>query len=259
MEIGAITEYVDAAQVTLYVFWVFFFLVLFYLFAEGKREGYPLETDELDPARRRKLAGVTAVPSPKEFLLEDGSKVLAPDPSRADSSVLKARATSRVAGHAIEPDGDPLLAGVGPGAYAQRADTPDLTADGKPKIVPLRTAEGYHVDENDPDPRGMEVVGADGQTGGTVKDLWIDLPEHLLRFLEVDVGDGKTVLFPSNMITVEGNPQKVQVRALLASQFKNVPTIASASQVTRLEEDRIYGYFGAGTLYATHKRAEPLL
>jgi len=53
MEIGAITGYVDAAQVVLYVFWVFFFILLYYLFAEGKWEGYPLETDELEPGKRR--------------------------------------------------------------------------------------------------------------------------------------------------------------------------------------------------------------
>jgi photosynthetic reaction center H subunit len=32
--------------------------------------------------------------------------------------------------------GDPLLAGVGPGAWAQRADVPDME-HGEPKIVPL--------------------------------------------------------------------------------------------------------------------------
>ena len=259
MEIGGLTEYVDAAQVVLYVFWAFFFVLLYYLFAEGKREGYPLETDELDPAKRRKLAGITAVPSPKSFLLEDGSTVLVPDPSRADVVQLKAKPVSRVAGHPIEPDGDPLLAGVGPGSYAMRADKPDLTWDGKPKIVPMRAAPDIHVDKNDPDPRGMDVVGADNKVGGTVKELWVDVPEHLLRFLEVDVGEGKTVLFPSNLITVEGNPRVVKVRSLLSTQFANVPPIASGTQITRLEEEKIYGYFGAGTLYATWRRAEPLL
>ena len=53
MEIGAITEYVDVAQVVLYVFWIFFFLVIFYLHTENKREGYPLVTDHLDPEKRK--------------------------------------------------------------------------------------------------------------------------------------------------------------------------------------------------------------
>ena len=33
--------------------------------------------------------------------------------------------------------------GVGPAAYAERADTPDLTVDGAPKIVPLRVAPDF--------------------------------------------------------------------------------------------------------------------
>ena len=41
--------------------------------------------------------------------------------------------------------------------------------------------------------------------------------------------------------------------------FANIPQVASSTQITRLEEEKIYGYFGAGTLYATWRRAEPLL
>ena len=39
-----------------------------------------------------------------------------------------------------EPTGDPMRDGVGPASYAQRADMPDLTFEGLPKIVPLRVA-----------------------------------------------------------------------------------------------------------------------
>jgi photosynthetic reaction center H subunit len=42
---GAITQYIDVAQVVLYVFWVFFFGLIFYLRREDKREGYPLVYD----------------------------------------------------------------------------------------------------------------------------------------------------------------------------------------------------------------------
>ena len=73
MEIGAITEYIDAAQVVLYVFWAFFFYIIYYLVQENKREGYPLDSDSLDPAGRRKIAGITSVPSPKKFEMEDGT------------------------------------------------------------------------------------------------------------------------------------------------------------------------------------------
>ena len=37
MENGAITQYIDVAQVVLYLFWVFFFGLVAYLTIEGKR------------------------------------------------------------------------------------------------------------------------------------------------------------------------------------------------------------------------------
>ena len=45
MPTGAITQYIDVAQLTLYAFWIFFALLIVYLRREDKREGYPLESD----------------------------------------------------------------------------------------------------------------------------------------------------------------------------------------------------------------------
>ena len=36
--------YLDVAQVTLYVFWIFFACLIFYLRREDRREGYPLDS-----------------------------------------------------------------------------------------------------------------------------------------------------------------------------------------------------------------------
>lgn len=41
METGAITQYVDVAQLVLYAFWLFFFGLIWYLQRESHREGYP--------------------------------------------------------------------------------------------------------------------------------------------------------------------------------------------------------------------------
>ena len=84
-----------------------------------------------------------------------------------------------------------MLDGVGPGAYADRAETPDLTFEGLPKIVPLRVATDFTIEPRDPDPRGMEVIGADGQTGGVVRDAWVDRSETLIRYLEVEIASGR--------------------------------------------------------------------
>ena len=42
MRIIEFTRYIDLAQVSLYLFWLFFFALVFYLRKEDKREGYPL-------------------------------------------------------------------------------------------------------------------------------------------------------------------------------------------------------------------------
>ncbi len=42
-------------------------------------------------------------------------------------------------------------------------------------------------------------------------------------------------------------------------QFVNVPTTKDPDRVTMLEEEKVVGYYGGGTLYATPERAEPLL
>jgi hypothetical protein len=44
----------------------------------------------------------------------------------------------------------------------------------------------------------------------------------------------------------------------LAHQFANVPQTQSPHQITMLEEEKITAYYGAGTLYATPERQEPL-
>ena len=42
-------------------------------------------------------------------------------------------------------------------------------------------------------------------------------------------------------------------------QFADVPGLRNADQITMLEEEKISAYYGAGTLYATPERQEPLV
>jgi len=255
---GAVTSTIDVAQVVLYLFWVFFAGLVYYLHRENKREGYPLESSS-DIGRQR-YEGFPATPEPKTFTMPSGQVFQAPGPNTKFEPLVGGESTSRVPGSPIVPIGNPLLAGVGPGAYAQRADVPDTTLEGAPRIVPLRIAEGYDVSHRDPDPRGMPVYGGDDLVGGTVVDLWVDQSEAIFRFLEVEVdapGGKRHVLVPMNLAVVQA--RRVKVRSILSTHFADVPGTRSPEQITRLEEDRIYGYYGAGTLYALPSRQEPLI
>ncbi len=94
-------------------------------------------------------------------------------------------ATVRDISAPIRPVGDPMGQNLGPGAWADRADVPDLTYHGEPKVVPMAVAAGFSVATEDSDPRGMRVVGCDGKTGGTVVELWVDKSEPQIRYLEL--------------------------------------------------------------------------
>jgi len=255
---GAITGYIDVAQIVLYVFWVFFAGLIYYLQRESKREGFPLESD-LPSGEVLVSPGVVGMPGPKTFHPAHGESVTVPNDKRSPQT-LKAAPMHGWIGAPLEPTGNPMLDGVGPGAWADRADVPDLTIEGDPKIVPLRVAGGYGVAEKDPDPRGMKVIGADGEVGGTVTDLWIDKSEMVFRYMELTVrvgDDWRQVMLPMNFARVTRDEVKVQ--SILAHQFAQVPGLRQAEQVTLLEEEKIMAYYGGGTLYATPDRQEPLV
>jgi photosynthetic reaction center H subunit len=253
MEKGSLGSYLDVAQVTLYLFWAFFAALIYYLHRENKREGYPLESDR---SRYVTVQGFPPVPKPKTYLLHDGSTVQAP--RKEEPEIVNGTPIAAFPGAPIEPNGDPMTAGVGPGSWARRADKPDLTADGRVKIVPLRADPEFSVASEDPDPRGFSVIGADGAKGGTIVDAWVDRSEVLFRYFEVDVG-GRSVLLPVNFARVDADARRVTVESILGSQFARVPAIKSRDAITMLEEEKVMAYFGAGTLYATPTRAEPLL
>ena len=256
--------YMDVAQVTLYVFWVFFGCLIYYLRREDKREGYPLESDRSEGSGGRvRVQGFPAIPSPKTFKLADGRTVLAPRAQR-DLRPIMARPLGAHLGAPLVPTGNPMLDGVGPAAYAERSNHPDHTVDGAPMIVPLRAAHGFSVASEDPDPRGWEVCGADREVAGTVSDLWVDRAEPQIRYFEVQIdsaqgGASKRVLLPITAAKIEVSRKRINVQSILASQFVTVPALSNPDQVTLREEDAITAYYASGNLYATPARAEPFL
>jgi photosynthetic reaction center H subunit len=296
MQSGA---YLDVAQVTLYVFWIFFACLIYYLRREDKREGYPLDSTALGGGV---VHGFPRMPDPKSYLLSSGHIATLPN-HKNDRRDVAVAPIARWPGAPVEPTGNPMLDGVGPGSWADREDVPELNIDKIPCIVPLRVAEGTFLESRDPDPRGMLVIGADREIAGVVTDVWVDRAEALIRYLEVEVGatgaaapsatvvavtpvvvtppsgvpvpgavvevatataapqaaGPKRVLLPMPFAKIDGRRGRVRVSAILGGQFADVPVTASPVQVTKLEEDRIVGYYGAGTLYATPARQEPLL
>ncbi len=257
MQSGAITQYIDVAQLVLYAFWIFFAGLIYYLHQENKREGYPLESNV--PGKGR-IVGFPGIPPAKTYLLADGSTVTVPRPAEL-AGTIAGTPSSHFPGAPLHPVGAAMRAGVGPGAYAQRRDIVDVTIEGQARIVPLRAAPDFDLSPKDVDPRGLPVFGCDGGSGGVVRDVWVDRAEIVVRYLEVETSTGaggrSTVLLPVNFSRI--GKRKVLVDSVLGSDFAGVPQTRDPDRITFLEEERVMAYYGAGTLYATPGRAEPLL
>lgn len=259
---GSLGGSLDVAQMVLYAFWLFFAGLIWYLRQEDRREGYPLEEDATGRYNKNPFL---FIPPKKTFVLPHGQGAKQVPDFVRDTRPLSAKRFAKAPGSPIEPLGNPLLAGVGPGSWAERAEHPDMTAHGDPRIVPLRLAAGFAIAEGETDPRGLSVVACDGKVAGTVADVWVDRSEHLIRYYEVAVAAGETVrnvLLPNNFVVIQtgrGNRRQLYVHAVTAAQFADVPATGQDGIVTLREEDKIAAYFGAGLLYAVSDRQESLL
>lgn len=259
MQTGAITSYVDVAQLALYAFWLFFAGLIFYLLRENKREGYPLVAADRAGVSPVIVQGWPEIPAQKAFPMPDGTNLMIPKPEHREP-LTRFRRAGKFQGAPIEPTGEKLTAGIGPGAWANRHDVPDLGFDdGKPKIVPLRLAPGFFLAWEDPEILGYTVVGADNLVAGTVVEAWIDRSEVVVRYLEVALPSEAHVLLPMTFIRIDRKTKRIICRYIKAAQFALAPVPKSADEITLLEEDKIQGFYAAGSLYAWPGREGPLL
>lgn len=244
----------DVAELALYMFFGFFIVLVWYLNKESRREGYPLEYD-VSGVVGDELMRIGDI-KPKSFQLPHGlGTVYQPNGQRdpMPENVLP-RAYD---GTPLDVVGEKLSSGLGPGGYAPRADRPDLDMFGRPRIVPMHLDDHISVHTNDVDPRGLPITGLDGNVAGTVRDLWVDRAEHVIRYLDVELTGGGTATVPMPMVKVSRG--LVHLDAVTAAQFAGCPQLKSADQITLLEEEKVQAYFGAGYLWATPERSEPLL
>lgn len=245
---------IDIAQVALIAFFLFFFGLVIYLHRESYREGYPLE-DAKTGAYRDSMS-LFPLPRSKTFHLPFGrASVTVPQAHRREPLDIAAVHADPSPGAPYVPTGNPMIDGVGPAAWAERAKLPDLDGEGHPRIVPLAKTDLW-LESRDPDPRGKPVYGADGAKAGTVSEVWVDRAERMVRYLAVDTGV-KTVLMPVNVSIVKQG--SVSTDSILASQFAAAPAIGATDQITLYEEERVQAYFGGGYLYATPERQESVL
>lgn len=238
----------DLASLAIWMFWGFFALLVYYLQTENMREGYPLELEDGSAAPNQ---GPFPLPKPKTFLLPHGrGSVTVPNGAREAREVALAR-TSGSEGFPHAPTGNPMVDGVGPAAWAPRRDIPELDGHGHNKIVPMAQASAFGVSAGR-DPRGLPVQASDLEVVGRISDMWVDAPEQLVRYLEIELNSGSKRLVPMPMVKIWQD--RVRVNSISSDLFEGVPTTKSTTEVTLLEEDKISAYYAGGTLYAADKR-----
>lgn len=240
----------DLASLSIWLFWGFFAVLIYYLQTENMREGYPLETDDGEPAPNQ---GPFPLPKPKTFILPHGKgEVVVPSPEneaahRRDSLAMARTAASE--GFPHKPTGDPMADGVGPAAWTPREDAPELDGHGHPKLSPMTGHEDFFVSAGR-DPRGLPVVCRDDKVVGKVTDMWIDAAEQMVRYIAFEVEPefgGGTRLAPLTIVKIA--PRWLDITTLNSDQIAGIPTTKSGDVITKLEEEKIMTWYGGGTLY----------
>jgi photosynthetic reaction center H subunit len=145
-----------------------------------------------------------------------------------------------------------MIDGVGPASWAPRADVPELDGHGHNKIVPMAAKPDFRVAAGR-DPRGLPVQACDQVGVGVITDMWVDAPEQLVRYLEIELngGAGKR-LVPMTLAKIQRD--RVKIESISSDMFPHVPQTKSATEVTKLEEEKVSAFYGGGALYCADKR-----
>ena len=98
------------------------------------------------------------------------------------------------------------------------------------RVVPLDELDDFRVASGDPDPRGWEVVAADGRKIGEVDDLLVDPSAMKVRYLDVDLdddldarGEDRHVLVPIGYARIDRDHDRVLVEQLSAADLRAIP------------------------------------
>lgn len=116
------------------------------------------------------------------------------------------------------------------------------------RVAPLDELDDYKVADGNPDVRGWEVLGSNGQRIGKVDELLIDTVARKVRYLDVEVSDhllntaeDRHILIPIGYARLEDGDQ-IFVDGLTPSSIASIPAYAKGS-ITRDDETRLRTHF----------------
>jgi len=112
-------------------------------------------------------------------------------------------------------------------------------------IVPLSELDDFKIKSGDPDPRGWEVIAADGRRVGTVRELLADREALRVRYLEVELSSGRRTLLPIGTAQLDDETDRVLFHELTPEQLEQLPEYDYAS-FTHEYEHSVVTRFGPG-------------
>jgi photosynthetic reaction center H subunit len=241
----------DLASLSIWLFWGFFAVLIYYLQTENMREGFPFENEDGTAASNQ---AIYPLPKPKTFLLPMGRGTVTVPSAENEAAHRRtdlALVPSGSEGFPLIPTGNPMLDGVGPASWVPRKDEPELDAHGHAKLQPMAQVSGMAVSAGR-DPRGLPVQAGDLEVVGRIKEMWVDVPEQLVRYLEIDLNNGSSRLVPMTMCKIWAD--RVRINALTSDLFDAIPATKSLTSVTKLEEEKISAYVASGWMYAKGRK-----
>lgn len=113
-------------------------------------------------------------------------------------------------------------------------------------LYKLSEMDFYEVSKNDPDVRGWDVYGGDGEKFGEVDDLIIDPAALKVRYLDViitlenknDELNDRHFLIPVGLAVVDKDDDRVTVPRMRLSSIREYP-LYDGGMVTRIYENSI--------------------
>jgi uncharacterized protein (TIGR02271 family) len=125
-------------------------------------------------------------------------------------------------------------------------------------IVPIDEVDDYEVAEGDPDPRGWEVISANGERLGEVTDLLADTDAMKVRYIAMKPrkpeGSGRTrnqVLLPVGFATLRRERNQVMIERIEPQTLQTLPEwdggAVSREQETRIRQATDPSFSGQGT------------
>jgi hypothetical protein len=138
-----------------------------------------------------------------------------------------------------------------------------MSTDDLDRVVPLDDLDDFRVAGDDPDPRGWEVVAADGGRIGEVDDLLVDTGAMKVRYLDVGVGDGvgtepdRHVLVPIGYARLDRDHDRVIVSGLSSASLRAIPTYRHGPITRGFETDVRESYRRGGAQAGAGVSAAP--